>query len=258
MSEPEGIACAPNIVDAGLPHRSEQLLERESRSYPGMVDHLFLTGKGEAPRMPVLTTAVLHRALESKEPTFPYTAAFLIGRCRAEEARAETRLTEHLEKRLATPGASDVRIEAGMSLVLRGHLEQGREALLRALRSPEPLGDQYKAAFYLAQLGDDSGFPAMKTTLEGALSHYRLMAMRHLLAFAPYDGQRVAGQRIDIRQLLVDRLQDSDALVRREVPFYLEELGVPDLKSLLEAVARSDPDQDVRTAAQLVLSRASR
>ncbi len=201
-----------------------------------MAASLFTSDKGEAVPPP-LTAEALSQALGSSDPIKAYAAAFLIGRCKATNPTVD-----HL-------------IEAAMSLVLRGKTKQGRQTLLNLLHSTTPLGDQYKAAFYLAQLGDTSGYGALLGALQSDIPHYRLMALRHALVFAQYDGQIVNGITIDVRKLLVDCLADPDEIVRSEVPFYLEELHPADLRTLLQPVERNDPSTTVRTAAWIVLDR---
>jgi len=246
--------CTMLLESAGLPQRSDLLIDREKAAFPGMVKSLFTMGKGEM-ASPSLTSDVLIQALGSKKPGRAYTAAFIIGRCQAQDPGINSSLTQALETVIKEVAESDVVIEAAMSLVLRGNLEQGRQTLLAQVNSPKPLGDQYKAAFYLAQLGDPSGYGALVKTLRSEIPHYRLMALRHAIAFVPYQAQKINNLDVDIRGLLIERLSDSDELVRSEVPFYLEELQVPDLRSLLQPVAQYDPSPSVRTAAQIVLDR---
>lgn len=249
-----GTPCEMNVVSAGLPHRTEPLLERERRSFPSMVASLFTTDKGEAEPAP-LTANALDEALTSTEPGRAYAAAFLIGRCNARDAVINRALTRRLEEILDGSPQPDVAIEAGMSLALRGNLERGRQTLRALLSSHDPLGDQYKSAFYLAQMGDPSGYGSLVKTLHSEIPHYRLMALRHALAFAPYEGQKVEDLAIDVRSLLVERLTDPSEFVRSEVPFYLEELRVSDLRPLLQSVELQDPSSSVRTAARIVLDR---
>jgi hypothetical protein len=104
-------------------------------------------------------------------------------------------------------------------------------------------------------MGDPSGYGAFVQTLHSEIPHYRLMALRHAIAFMPYEGQRVNNAEVSVRKLLVERLADPDDLVRREAPFYLEELQVSDLRTLLQPVEQHDPSPLVRTAARIVLER---
>src|SRR5262245_37459658 len=187
----ETTPCEMNVVNAGLPYRTERLLARERRSFSSMVGSLFTRAKGQID-IPPLTAEALTAALTSNEPGRAYAAAFLIGRCRAVDATVDAGLTERLEEILATSPPPDVAIEAGMSLALRGRAQRGLQVLRAALASTHPLGDQYKAAFYLAQIGDSSGYPALVKTLHSDIPHYRLMALRHALAFVPYHGHNVS------------------------------------------------------------------
>lgn len=259
-AEPEGIPCAPHFDDAGLPNRTAQIIARERGSYEGMAEAMLggeSAGKGTHAGEPAVTTAALHQAANSDDAIRRYAAAFLIGRCRAGDRDADARLTELAGRMLEPERGPDVAIEAAMSLVLRGQRARGQQYLQTAARSTDPFADAYKAAFFLAQLGDVSGYPALARTLQSEIPHYRVMALRHLLPFAAFDGQAVDGQKIDVHARLVERLHDSDALVRQEVPFYLEELARPGLEPLLEQVVASDPDENVRTAARMVLERLS-
>ena len=243
-----------NVVSAGLPYRTELLLARERQEFPSMVTSLFTLGKGESTQHP-LTADALAQALDSKEPVRAYAAAFLIGRCRTKDDAVNFTLTQRLEKIIDGTPEPDVAIEVAMSLALRGKVERGRQTLRDLLNSPHPLGDQYKAAFYLAQMGDPSGYETFVKTLHSEIPHYRLMALRHAIAFLPYEAQEFSDVEIDIRNLLLERLVDPDELVRSEVPFYLEELQISDLRKILEPVEQHDPSQLVRTAARIVLDR---
>jgi hypothetical protein len=250
----DGTLCKMNLVSAGLPHRTELLLAREQQAFPSMVTSMFTLGKGEI-TPPPLSAEALDQGLASKEPARAYTAAFLIGRCRTRNTAVDSALTRRLEEFLEGTPEPDVAIEAAMSLALRGNVERGRHTLRALLNSPDPLGDQYKAAFYLAQMGDPSGYGVLVKTLHNNIPHYRLMALRHAIAFMPYDGQKVNDVKVDVRRLLVERLADPDELVRSEVPFYLEELKISDLRRLLQPVEQHDPSPTVRTAARIVLDR---
>lgn len=115
-----------------------------------------------------------------------------------------------------------------MSLALRGDTDRARQALAALIANAPDSSVSYLAAFYLAQLGDPSGFPAMKNALRSTNEHTRLMALR---------------------------LVDHDPYVRVEVPYYMAEACVEDLKDLLEPVAQNDRNKDVREAARSILER---
>lgn len=243
------VICHPNIISAGLPWRTEALLERERNAYDSMVNTL--TRGDQAP----LTLGQIEQALDSKEPGQAYTAAFLAGRCTFVDDGRAGHLMRRLNELGATGQEADVGIEAAMSLVLRGDLARGKALLDTRLRASGVLGDQYKAAFYLAQTGDPSGYAALVTTLHSEIPHYRLMALRHALAFAPYQGRVVGTLQVDVPALLYERLLDDDDIVRSEVPFYLEEIDAPGLLARLREVERNDRSPSVRIAARMVLDR---
>ena len=230
-----------------------------------MVASLFTSAKSDPDTPPPLTAEAITHALTSTEPMKPFAAAYLTGRSHSDDPAVDQSLTQNLENLLTqseegakpTTTPNDVLIEAAMSLALRGNSTRAHRALLNLLHSPDPLGDQYKAAFYLAELGDPSGYPALLATLQSNIPHYRLMALRHALAFHQYDGQPVNNTPIDVLPLIVARLHDSDPLVRSEAPFYLEELHPPNLRELLQPIEQADPSPQVRTAARIVLDRNS-
>jgi HEAT repeat protein len=137
-----------------------------------------------------------------------------------------------------------------MSLALRGDQDAARQALTPLVAdSSSATSEAYLAAFYLAQLGDPSGYPAMVRALHSKSEHTRLMAARHLIAFKPYEGQTVGDRRVDVRAELAERLKDPSVYVRREIPYLLAEASVRDLKELLTPVAADDAEADVRQAA---------
>ncbi len=142
-----------------------------------------------------------------------------------------------------------------MSVVLRGEVERGHRRLLQAAANPDPFADAYKASFFLAQLGDISAWSALVEQLSSKIGHFRLMALRHLAGFLPYEGRASGDGTIDVRVRLLAALKDPDPLVRQEVPFYLEEADVPNLRAALGPVASGDADPSVRTAAKMVLDR---
>jgi hypothetical protein len=246
--------CRPQIAAAGLPGRTERILKRERDAFEGIAQGLVSTGKGGS-GSPTVTPSVLRNALASRDPVAPYAAAFVIGRCTTGNPDADRGMIDEVRATLAKQPPADVRIELAMALALHGEVEPARRLLSEAVAAKDPLGQQYMAAFYLAQLGDPSGWPAMVKALTGDLVQFRGMATRHVIGFLPYDGTEVGGQKIDVRGALAARLQDPEEMVRQEVPLYLEELAPSNLRALLEPVAARDPSPTVRAAAQLVLDR---
>ena len=96
-------------------------------------------------------------------------------------------------------------------------------------------------------------YAALLAALHDKDDHTRLMAVRHLIGFKPFDGGTVGDQVVDIRGELVHRLRDRSAYVRVEVPFLLAEADVEGLQELLRPVAKRDLKKKVRRAARDVL-----
>lgn len=252
----ETSACTLVFEEAGLPHRAG-LLARERSTLENLVPMLGRGGRGSSGPV-VLTPALLLTHLQGGPGTRPWIAAFAAGRCRAASAADERALTQALHTLLANPESTpSARVEAAMSLVLRGERNDGLGMLRALLTKVDPTGEQYKAAYYLAQAGDPSGFPQLVEALTGELVQNRIMAVRHVIGFRPYDGQLSVGfgqPKTTARELLIERLRDHEAMVRQEVPPALKELGVPDLAALLRPVIDSDPDVNVRVAAEAALA----
>lgn len=253
-------ACEPTFEAHGFIGRTELILARERRGFGSMTEVLRSGGgKGESVDEGPVTVDELERALDSSEAPLRYAAAFLAGRCRSgDPARLRAALTRVAED----SSMADAAIEASMALALLGNsvgdLDLAKQRLRRAASTEDLLADPYKAAFFLAQLGDTSGWAAMETTLTCSIPHYRLMALRHVAGFLPFQGTRAAGSRdqvIDVHASLLAGLQDPDPLVRQEIPFYLEEARTPGLAEALARVQAQDSDSNVRTAAEMVLKR---
>ena len=210
--------AAAQAGDAAMPQRSAVLLARERAGV------LLLTSALLGPRVGRAEAVDAVKALAATQAPRRYLGAFLAGRCAPADPDDERRLVRSLEQAATWSPQPDVAIEAAMSLVLRGRQQRGYDALQELLASSRPMGDQYKAAFYLAQFGDPSGYGALLAALRGPLAHYRLMAMRHLIAFLPFDGQLVDGRRVDVEAVLAERLTDPEPLVRAEAMSCLIEL----------------------------------
>ncbi|MBN1937892.1 MAG: HEAT repeat domain-containing protein [Anaerolineae bacterium] len=257
-----GIQCRMRITSAGFPHRSSLILRREKNMYPLMVNQLMGRGKGIfEDETGNLTVEMLERVFYSKDALLLPAAAFLAGRCQPDTPEVQGHLTALLHGLLNSlpADALDVMtpayIEAAMSLALCGEPETARQALLPLVNVDVPDDmESYLAAFYLAQLGDPSGWPAMLRCLHNQSDeHTRLMASRHLPAFKPYDGMSIHGQIVDVRAELVQRLHDSHAYVRVEIPSLLAAVDVQGLSELLISVVEQDDDPGVRQAARDML-----
>ncbi|MES2151143.1 MAG: hypothetical protein V4508_15290 [Pseudomonadota bacterium] len=224
---PPSVARAFDPRGAGLPMRVPVLVTRERQAFATMVAQLLtITGAGCATPGGI-SCVLLERGFASPKSHGQYLAAFLAGRHDSGNCAAEREIDLRLAQAATWSRHPDVAIEAAMSLVLRGKQEPGIQALQLLLASERPHGDQYKAAFYLAQLGDPSGYGALVNAMHSSISHYRLMAVRHALAFSPYQGQVVEGIRVDLRSLLAERIGDPDPLVRAELAYFMNEMDVP-------------------------------
>ena len=255
--------CHPHIVAAGLPHRGAAILQRERGMYPAMVARLMGRGKGiHRDVVESLTMELLEGAFANREGTILPAAAWLPGRCQpdAQEDRAKlTGLVRALVDSLPVENLDIMAqpyIHAAMSVALRGDAKAARRALtLLVTEYASTMSESHLAAYYMAQLGDPVGWPAMLECLNNKNNeHIRLMATRRLIAFVPYDGQAVQGKVVDVRGELVKRLKDKESYVREEVPGLLAEAGVEDLRDILRRTAKRGKKRDVRRAAREVLA----
>ncbi len=229
-----------------------------------MVDRLMGIGRREErgfeEAAPSLTMKMLEDAFAKREATVMPAAAFLAGRCQPEAPELQGKLTALLDKFLKSLPVDNLDImaasyiEAAMSLALRGEPDEARIALIPLITNyASSTTRSYLAAFYLAQLGDPSGYAVMLEALRDPNEHTRLMAVRHLIGFKPYDGRTVQGKVVDIRVELVQSLKDQLSYVRVEVPNLLAEAGVDGLEEILLPVANNDTDPDVRQASRDII-----
>ena len=254
MGEPDNIQCVSTVVAAGLAGRTEAILKRERESFVSRVHQLIAPTMSEPRPGEVLTTAMLHRGADSRDGIQVTAAAFMAGRCRASDEKADARLAKLLRKIAESRNAS-ARTEAAMSLVLRGEKDAGIKLLREVAKDKDPFGYAWLEAYYLAQAGDPSGFPVIVGMLRGGDIQNRIMAARHLIAFRPFDGQTIEGQKVDIRALLLERLADQSNMVRQEMPSILDEFNPPDLLDLLKPLVEKDPDPMVQAMARSVIQR---
>ncbi len=253
--------CPPAIDDGGFPGRTPLLLRRERNLFRQMAADLSPIALGEAAEDVTVTLSRLEEVLAGGDPTAVPNAAFIAGRCRVPSAAAGDRLTALLHGVIdpLDGGRLDSRalgyVEAAMSLVLRGAAEAGRSAL-RAVVAPEAAGSMADAlaTAYLAELGDTSGWPRHVALLGAADGFARLVATRNLAAFLPYDGLVVEGVPISVRPLLIERADDPDSLVADEVPVLLAEIGGPELRADLAALAKKARHKSTRRVAKDVLA----
>jgi hypothetical protein len=250
------VPCTPHHEAAGLAGRTAALVKRDANIFPRMTE-TFYGGKGGGPQ--TITAAMLAAALKpgADEDTDgrAWNAAFLIGRCRAEDDQVDARLDEVLQEAIRAKPQPDVAIELAMSLALRGQPGAARGTLERLAMAKDKFSDGYRAAYYLAQLGDITGYPTLVRTIRDELGHFRVMAARHVLAFVLYDGDEIDGMKIDPRGLLVERLGDPEPIVRQEIPGLLVEAEMKGLRALIDPLTE-DADPNVKAAAKRALETA--
>jgi HEAT repeat protein len=255
--------CQPHITEAGFPQRTPEILNREKNIYPLMIDRLQGQGRRSEKGPPAeksLTMEMLEAAFDNRKDTSRPAAAFLAGRCQPEAPEDQEKLGVLLQNLLNSLPLEKLGvrsldyIEAAMSLALRGKKDTGREALLPLIgQYASKILEPYLAAFYLAQMGDPSGYPVMVDCLQSDNEHIRLMTARQLIGFKPYNGQTVGGKVVDIEGELVKLLKDPENYVNREIPYLLAEVKTKNLTKILQPVANSDEDTELRHAAQHVL-----
>lgn len=238
-------------VDAcGFPNRTELVLSRERNLYAQMsfelsgesaesgsgdVDHEPIVDHepdidGEPDGDAVVTLAQLLAVLSRTGSDRLQSAAFVAGRSAAADSDGDARIDAALRELIEALDAPDLGagalayVEAAMSLALRGHADDGTR-LLQARLAPGARASfaDWLAAFYLAELGDASGWSTITKLLASSDGFTRLMAARHVIGFAPVDGTDVDGQRVDIVAALQALADDSDPLVAQEIPALLAE-----------------------------------
>ncbi len=243
-----------SISDAGLPYRTPKIINREKKSIYSLLNSLSLSDRDNS-EIPELSFDSLINVLQSEEDWRAYNAAFILGRISFNNDSLNHELLTHLKNIISTEIRSDVKIECAMSLVLKGKKDKGKKVLLNMVNEEGYLENQYKASFYLAQMGDLTGVEKFYKTLNSEIPHYRLMAMRHYIVFEPFNGFIINDTKVDVNKTLLKFLKDSDEMIRSEVPFYLEELGIKDLVKILETIVENDTSTLVKDAARMVIEK---
>lgn len=254
--------CDERQVDPGWPHRTSILIARDHRLYPAMVGNLLDAEPSEdSDEPPPLVHDALLHALTIDDIIQSGAAAFVAGRCttkddtddKATEAALDALIAGFDPKRLRS--RATVYMEAVMSSALLGHADRARELLTTQVTDPGHTSiGEYLGAFYLAQLGSPAGYPRLHADLHDKDdAHARIMAVRHLLAFVPFDGQTVAKLTIDVTGEFLKRLRDRDSDVGVEVPELMVEARIPGLQDHLRAATARPYSKDVRRAAEGVL-----
>ena len=249
-------ACNIQIDAAGMSGRTPGILERERRRTPILVADVVAgedrVGEPEGPAK--ITDAELFRVLGDDEHFLLGPAAFVAGRCRVQDPARDAQVRDRLVTLLDSEDA-DVRVEAAMSLLLRSvEPDKATDVLRReAAAGTGPYTQAWLAAYYLAQMGDPSGYPALVECTRASSPNTRLFAARQIIGFAPYDGQQAGGLEVSTLALLEARLRDHEVMVRREVPGLLMELAPARAPALLDAHLAGEDHADVRAAIALAL-----
>ncbi len=200
-----------------------------------------LAAAGVDTTTPGLMAALAHARLDVRAG-----AALLLGRCGCRDALPALRA-------LLEDSSSMVRIEAAMSLALMDDCF-GLPVLVATLG--EDLDDvvPIRAAGYLATLGDPRGLEIVREALRSSLVGTRLAAAVALKRFLSYHTGDASDGKLDLLEVIQEALQDPDPQVRGELIHKLAALDDSRVAGLLSQVYDSDPDEDVRTAAEALLS----
>lgn len=231
---PTGPLFKPDITQAGLPHREDYILAREKNLFPQMVGALTRSRHewNFEQAAASLTLPALEAGFASPETIPRIGAAFLAGRVLSPDPPAQARLPELLNKLIKSIKRDDYDVdgqpfvEAAFSLALLGDHATGEKLLKKFLKANEAFSPLYLAAYYLAQLGDPSGYPALLKCLHSHDEHTRMMASRYLLGFKPYDGQEVAGKVINLKEEYRKLLKDPGTYVKKDIPNLMKEAGL--------------------------------
>lgn len=253
----------PSVRAAGLAGRTAVILGREQRLWPQMAAEL--RGRLGRSGPEAIATSTVRAALTSGDPERVPLAAFLVGRSRPEVDGVVCDWEEELhgviaERSLVDLGAWSLAfVEAQMSSVLLGlgvegaqhGLDQAKHGLDQAIRADSSAN--WLAVYYLAQLGDPSGWPALCRLLEAPDGFTRLMAARHLVGFLPFDGQVIGGSQVDVVGGIKALLDDEDARVAVEVAALLAEADPGEAARFLPDVVQASKHPEVGAAADDVL-----
>lgn len=256
----------PRLDAAGMSQRGPIVLRREEGLFPRMASSLtvddLLTFGDPAEESGGVDSDLLEKAFGAQVTVGP--AAFVAGRVTGPDDIV-ARLMSALRSVVAAGDPHHLRsdglgyVEASMALALRGNHDDGHRALLPVVDAEAEVAmGQWLAAYYLAQMGDASGYPALTRLLQSNDDFTRLMGARHLVGFLPYDGQVVATETVDVAGRLAELLDDEDPLVSVEIPGLLAEAGVEGLGPVLERAAKKARHKDTRRAAKSVLESLSR
>jgi hypothetical protein len=224
--------CRPRIDDNALPGRTAVVVERERRQWPGAAAELReALGRSSDEATDDEDVALelddITDGLSSTEPDVVPTAAFLAGRCEPVDGLADAvaSTVARYDPAQLRASAWDF-VESCFAWALLGAADEAAERL-RLLVGPEAVRstEAHRAAAYLAQIGDPSGWPTFVHALEQGNDHVKLMAARLACYFEAFTGTEVDGLVVDPVAALRRLAADAGPWVAPEIPSLLEELG---------------------------------
>jgi len=239
--------CEVALGPSGLPYRTPSLIEGERGQLRVYAHYLAGTSaRGRSDAVPPIALKDVERALSAKGSAFQREAAFVAGRCQGATPETDARLTKLLLDLTDGARPSPTVTEAAMALVLRGERDRGVAALKQALLGGAG-SEAWRAAGYLAQLGDLSGWGTLEALAHDAAPDTRLGALEAALSFVGLP------QGPNVPALVAGALKDPDVGVRRAAPRLLVAAGHPEAPALLRALAADDPSEEVRLFANHAL-----
>jgi len=148
-----------------------------------------------------------------------------------------------------------VRETAALALARLGD-QEGLAALKELMETAEPHRRTYLAA-RLAELNEPAGYRFVAEATAGENAQLKLLSIASLVPFVPFQGRQV-GILIDPVDRLLALAKDADPRIRREALINIPTAvvkGAPlaTYRPVVETMARSDPDPDIREMARLDL-----
>ena len=161
-----------------------------------------------------------------------------------------------LDRLVAPSEEAEVRVEAAMSCVLRSHAGDDARQTLASLAAGPVSDEPWRAAAYLAQLGDAKGWPAVVSAVAvTSPQHHRVIALDAASDFTQLQGTTVGSLTVDVHGLIAALANDEAIGVRQNVPRLLVDTGHPDARAIITTMAESDPSDGVRAVASATLRR---
>lgn len=271
-----GRPCRENVPESIWPGRTVALVERERRYYPEAVSDVVTDNvtRGRVVEIdpqnrkgtPELLDDQLIAVLSDETPLRAAAAAFVAGRCTTDDAEADAAIVAGVVALVAGVDTSQrlgrrarPYVEALMAMALLGRVDEARSRLEAIFAEPSRRSvADHLAAGYLAQIGSPLGYPALLEDLHDRDSaQVREFAVDQLIAFLPYDGQRVGDATVDIRGELRKALRDKDSDVGVSAVAIIAGADIDNADALLREASERPHPKDVRETAKAVLKQRS-